>query len=880
MSAVVRRTFFAFVLVLILLTTGAWQSEHVALAGSQTAGPVDAPLYLELTWPEPVLSTQEIRINSQGDSISLSGERYEAVEQFKAGVPQEVSEYYSNEQLAKSGWFSYDAFNRPDGVHFVYYHDSGVYLSVEFLTCPDDASSTCIAVWKSEQVRSVDIAPDITSQPDNAAAGGDFGKIAPRNGDTGLDPTGTTLSWEAYPNADKYKYCVKEGSACDEDDPAWMSTYSRSLTLRNLSYNKTYYWQVKATTCELCVPKDWVYADDDTAWYFKTKPGTGNQVTILGNVGVGGAVLSFTDGTAKQVTADSTGAYSLKVSYNWSGTITPSKAGYAFTPASASFTNLTATQTIQNFLATAIYVISGNTGMPGVTLSYVNGTPQTVVSDASGNYSLVIPAGWSGTVTPSKTGYVFSPASRTYSNLSANQTAQNYTPAVATYTISGNAGVAGVALKYINGTPRAVLTDGSGNYSITVPFGWSGTVTPSKTGYMFSPVSQTYSNVAANQAAQNYTAIPIYSISGNTGAAGVTLSYTDVTSKTVTSLADGSYSFTVPGGWSGTVTPTHACFTFNPASQNYSNLASNQTNQNFTPALKAGCADVNVEISGDDQGRFGLPSQGSTRASFNKLNDGPVKVAITSASSLIAAERVIYKVDGVNTSFAETMGLPNGQVEKIYWLPWYNNLSLDTQLRIANVSGAPATVTVTIGGEEQAPINLAIGESTRVSYDDVNAGPVMIESTQNIVAAERVIYKVNNINTSFSEMMALPNSQLDTTYWLPWYNNVGLDTQLRIANVTTQDAKVTVTIGGEEQTPFDLPAGTSIQVSYPANAGPVRIVGTQDIVVAARAIYKVNNIATSFAEMMALPNSQLDTIYWLPWYNNLSLDTQLRFGRP
>jgi hypothetical protein len=48
-----------------------------------------------------------------------------------------------------------------------------------------------------------------------------------------------------------------------------------------------------------------------------------------------------------------------------------------------------------------------------------------------------------------------------------------------------------------------------------------------------------------------------------------------------------------------------------------------------------------------------------------------------------------------------------------------------------------------------------------------------------IVAAERLIYKVNNVGTSFSEMMALPDSQLDSTYWLPWYNNVDLDTQLR-----------------------------------------------------------------------------------------------------
>jgi hypothetical protein len=52
-------------------------------------------------------------------------------------------------------------------------------------------------------------------------------------------------------------------------------------------------------------------------------------------------------------------------------------------------------------------------------------------------------------------------------------------------------------------------------------------------------------------------------------------------------------------------------------------------------------------------------------------------------------------------------------------------------------------------------------------------------STQNIVVAERVIYKVNGVPTSFSEMMGLPANQLDTTYWLPWYNNIDLNTQLR-----------------------------------------------------------------------------------------------------
>jgi len=45
--------------------------------------------------------------------------------------------------------------------------------------------------------------------------------------------------------------------------------------------------------------------------------------------------------------------------------------------------------------------------------------------------------------------------------------------------------------------------------------------------------------------------------------------------------------------------------------------------------------------------------------------------------------------------------------------------------------------------------------------------------------AGRVIYRVNEVNTSFLEMMGLPMSQLDTTFWLPWYNNIDLTSQLR-----------------------------------------------------------------------------------------------------
>jgi hypothetical protein len=213
-------------------------------------------------------------------------------------------------------------------------------------------------------------------------------------------------------------------------------------------------------------------------------------------------------------------------------------------------------------------------------------------------------------------------------------------------------------------------------------------------------------------------------------------------------------------------------------------------------------------------------------------------------------------------------------------------VDLDTQLRIGNVSESAATVHIFIGTTEVTPvegITLPAGGSTRLRYAGVNNGPVKIVSDQNIVAAERLIYKVNGVNTSFSEMMALPENQLDMTYWLPWYNNVDLDTQLRFANTTNSTASVHIYIGGVEMqnSPFTLLAGESTRQSFAGiNTGPVKIVSNVPVVVAERLIYRVSGVRTSFSEMMALPNNQLDATYWFPWYNNVDLDTQLRFGMP
>ncbi|MGE5313103.1 MAG: beta strand repeat-containing protein, partial [Acidobacteriota bacterium] len=217
--------------------------------------------------------------------------------------------------------------------------------------------------------------------------------------------------------------------------------------------------------------------------------------TITGNAGIGGATLSWMDGTPKTTVADDSGNYSITVPYGWTGSVVPSSVGYTFTPNSISYDVVTADAANQNYSAApSTNTISGSAGMPGVTISWMDGTLKTAVTDGSGSYAIAVPNNWSGTVTPSRTGYAFTPASIDYANVLADVSAQNYAPAALVYTISGNAGVPLAALSWSDTTAKSVTADVNGNYSITVSYNWSGTITPALAGHVFMPAISTYAN--------------------------------------------------------------------------------------------------------------------------------------------------------------------------------------------------------------------------------------------------------------------------------------------------------------------------------------------------------------------------------------------------
>ncbi|MEO7838591.1 MAG: hypothetical protein ABIU06_04500, partial [Anaerolineales bacterium] len=195
-----------------------------------------------------------------------------------------------------------------------------------------------------------------------------------------------------------------------------------------------------------------------------------------------------------------------------------------------------------------------------------------------------------------------------------------------------------------------------------------------------------------------------------------------------------------------------------------------------------------------------------------------------------------------------------------------------------------ANVQVSVAGSSQANYSVAPKYNVKASYSALNNGPVKVESTNGvpIVASERVAYSPDGgmTWTSHAELMGLPANQVHTSYTFPFYNNVDLNSQLRFGNVGTVNTLVTVTVGGVVKGSYNLAPNASQRVSYAGlNAGPVKVTSNgQPIIASLRVAYFDGSDWTSFSEMMGLPSNRLTSSYTFPFYNNVDLNSQLRFG--
>lgn len=161
---------------------------------------------------------------------------------------------------------------------------------------------------------------------------------------------------------------------------------------------------------------------------------------------------------------------------------------------------------------------------------------------------------------------------------------------VISHSISGNvATVAGSALSDVTvtlSTPSATLTattDASGNYAFTNVANGDYTITFSKSGYSFTPISATVNgaNVVVPRAS------PTYSICGRISGAGspmssVTVSLSGATTKSATTDVNGGYCFSGILDGNYTLTPTLTGNTFSPAKRSVTVNSANVMGQDFS----------------------------------------------------------------------------------------------------------------------------------------------------------------------------------------------------------------------------------------------------------------------------------------------------------
>ena len=255
---------------------------------------------------------------------------------------------------------------------------------------------------------------------------------------------------------------------------------------------------------------------------------------VLGGVPLAGVVMvGLPDGTV----TDALGTYSATVDVDFSGTVTPAFAGHTFNPLSRTYTHVAADETAQDYAATLnTYTISG-TVTPAMAGVVINGLPGNPVTAADGIYAATVGYGFDGTATPTLAGYAFTPAYRTYSDISANQLVQNYAASVLTFTLTYTAGANGT----ITGTSPQTVNYGADGSSVTaVP----------NTGYHFVDWSdgvltaaRTDTNVTANLSVTANFAIDTFTLTYTAGTGGT---ITGTTPQTANYGTDGSSVTAVP----------------------------------------------------------------------------------------------------------------------------------------------------------------------------------------------------------------------------------------------------------------------------------------------------------------------------------------------
>ena len=472
-------------------------------------------------------------------------------------------------------------------------------------------------------------------------------------------------------------------------------------------------------------------------------------------------------------------------------TVTPTKQGYTFSPTSLAVTLSGADVTGQNFTATAIpttFAISGTVSgavTQGVTITLSGAGAATTTTGVGGTYSFASMPNGTYTITPSLTGYTFSPASKSVTVNNADATGQNFTATAVTYSISGTVSGAvaqGVTMTLTGAAGATTTTDASGNYTFTGLANGSYTVTPGLTNYIFNPTSTAVTISSANQTGKNFVSTHVtastYTISGSVNLSGggalpgVTVTLSNGANGTTTTDATGAYTFANLVAGSYTVTPGLTGYTIAPANVTITNA---NVTQNFSAASTVASYSISgtVSYSGSKTGKIGVYVMWS----------GGGTTGLGTTLSAMGSYTIHGAQNGNYVVFAGMDTVGNG----IPNVADPNGSSASFTVNNGNVTGRNVTMTDPTPPAPSVPANLGVfpmNSGAIVSWDTVQCPPNPFNSCDGATAYK--IYSSTTLNGTYSLVATVPETD----------NGVYLQTGL--TNASTSYYKISSLIGGTE----------------------------------------------------------------------------------
>jgi hypothetical protein len=244
----------------------------------------------------------------------------------------------------------------------------------------------------------------------------------------------------------------------------------------------------------------------------------GSTYSISGSAGVAGATLVLSGAAGASTSANGSGTYTFSNLANGTYSVTPSLAGYTFTPTSQTMNVNGASVTGVNFTASSqaqTFSISGTiSGSSGATVVLAGASSATTTTNGSDAFTFGGLANGTYSVTPSAVGYTFAPTSQAATINGANVSGVNFTAtANAIYSIGGTItppSISSGSTVILSGSGTASTTVGSnGTFSFASLANGTYTVTPSSSSATFTPGSQTVTINNANATGIDFTAATV-----------------------------------------------------------------------------------------------------------------------------------------------------------------------------------------------------------------------------------------------------------------------------------------------------------------------------------------------------------------------------------